>query len=98
MIKESFKIYGWMNKLNATTNERLIFAVIYHNVDDFYGFKVGHLELAEHLGISKATVVKSINKLLAKNYIEKTNNYNEDGGFETNSYFINFKSLTKIGI
>lgn len=98
MIRESFRIYLWMNKLNTTTNERMIFAVIYHNADALYGFKIGHLELVEFLNISKPTVINSINKLLAKNYIKKENNINEHGGNESNTYYINHKLLAEKGI
>lgn len=70
-----FVIQGWMvNCLKLKSNELLIFAIIYGFSKDNQGKFDGSLKyLSEASGISKNTVINSLNSLVEKEFIIKEN-------------------------
>jgi predicted transcriptional regulator len=70
-----FVVQGWMvNCLKLKSNELLIFAIIYGFSKDNQGKFDGSLKyLSEASGISKNTVINSLNSLVEKEFIIKEN-------------------------
>lgn len=74
-----YVISGWMiNKLELSNTELMVFAIIYGfcQHDEFNGSYHGSLQyLADFTGTTKPTIIKVLKSLVAKGYIEKSENY-----------------------
>ena len=82
-----YVVSGWMiNKLNLSNTELMVFAIIYGfcQHDKFNGSYHGSLQyLADFTGTTKQTIIKILKKKVEKEYIEKSESYQNNVKFCT---------------
>ena len=82
-----YVVSGWMiNKLNLSNTELMVFAIIYGfcQHDKFNGSYHGSLQyLADFTGTTKQTIIKILKSLVEKEYIEKSESYQNNVKFCT---------------
>lgn len=82
-----YVVSGWMiNKLNLSNTELMVFAIIYGfcQHDKFNGSYHGSLQyLADFTGTTKQTIIKVLKSLVEKEYIEKSESYQNNVKFCT---------------
>ena len=82
-----YVISGWMiNKLELSNTELMVFAIIYGfcQHDEVEGSYHGSLQyLADFTGTTKQTIIKVLKSLTAKEYIEKSESYQNNVKFCT---------------
>ena len=82
-----YVVSGWMiNKLNLSNTELMVFAIIYGfcQHDEFNGSYHGSLQyLADFTGATKQTIIKVLKSLVEKEYIEKSESYQNNVKFCT---------------
>ena len=85
-------IQGWMiNKLNLSGNDLICYAIIYESSQDGQSkFNGSTGYLSKCMNCSKPTVFKSLKSLIAKNYLVKTDIFNN--GVKFCHYSANFIS------
>lgn len=80
-----YVVSGWMiNKLNLSNTELMVFAIIYGfcQHDEFNGSYHGSLQyLADFTGTTKQTIIKVLKSLVEKDYIEKSESYQNNVKF-----------------
>lgn len=80
-----YVVSGWMiNKLNLSNTELMVFAIIYGfcQHDKFNGSYHGSLQyLADFTGTTKQTIIKVLKSLAKKDYIEKSESYQNNVKF-----------------
>lgn len=70
--KSFITILSWMTKLGLTTNEMLIYAIIYGFTQDDQSYFHGSINyLSEWTNLSSVSVINNINKLIEKKLLKK---------------------------
>jgi len=90
-----FTIQGWMlNELQLSGNSLMLYALIYgFSQDGKSKFKGASQYLADCLGITKKTALKTLEKLVKKNYIKKYKSGSK--GHEMCDYAVNSERIKK---
>lgn len=94
-----YVVHGWMkNRLGLSGSELVVFAIMYGFCQDqAHEFKGSLNYIADWMGAkTRHTVVKAIDGLVAKGYIEKENNTTNAGGHGANTYKVNFMLIDEM--